>query len=447
MELTVILGIILIYLGSLITIGLYCKKKIKNSNGFFLADRSLGKLALLSTITATTVGGSATIVAGGRIYAQGLPALWYDIAGGLGLIILGLFLAKKVRKTGLVTLPDITGSFFDRRVRFSSAILILITEIAWISLLIQACSLVLSVVLPVDYTLILVLITLGFIVYTILGGQYAVAYTDIIQFFVMFIGICFIATPLLFLEALPNIGELSTTTLSFPMNENIGFMGVASIFLMMFLPHIVGPDIYSKLLSAKDEKTAKFGAIFSGIFKLIFAIAIGLIAISALIIHPGLTNPYIAIPTAVFSLSPLLAGVILAAFVSVMLSSADSCLLSAGTIISIDIFKKKNINLSRLGILIIGIGALILALYLNDILKTLQLAYTIFTAGLTLPILFGFYKEKTHVSSNGALFSLILGGGISLIWFFLDNPFGIEAIIIGMAFSLMPLLILRDRKQ
>jgi len=263
----------------------------------------------------------------------------------------------------------------------------------------------------------------------------------------MFIGICFIATPLLFLEALPNIGELSTTTLSFPMNKNIGFMGVASIFLMMFLPHIVGPDIYSKLLSAKDEKTAKFGAIFSGIFKLIFAIAIGLIAISALIIHPGLTNPYVAIPTAVFSLSPLLAGVILAAFVSVMLSSADSCLLSAGTIISIDIFKKKNINLSRLGILIIGIGALILALYLNDILKTLQLAYTIFTAGLTLPILFGFYKEKTHVSSNGALFSLILGGGISLIWFFLDNPFGIEAILIGMAFSLMPLLILRERKQ
>ena len=91
--------------------------------------------------------------------------------------------------------PDITGSFFDNKVRFSSAILIIITEIAWISLLIQASGLILSVLITVDYTIILLLITIGFILYTILGGQYAVIYTDIIQFFIMIIGICFIAAP------------------------------------------------------------------------------------------------------------------------------------------------------------------------------------------------------------------------------------------------------------
>ena len=447
MESTLTIGIILSYLIILISIGLLSTKKIKNSDSFFLADRSLKKLALISTITATTVGGSATIVAGGRIYSQGLPALWYDLAGGLGLIVLGLFIASKVRKTGLFTLPDITGSLFNKNVRFASAILILITEIAWVSLLIQACSLVLYVAIPIQYEILLVFITFGFISYTIFGGQYAVVYTDMIQFFVMFIGICCIAAPILLLDALPNIGTLSSTILSFPINENIGFIGVASIFFLMFLPHIVGPDIYSKLLSAKDEKTAKTGAIISGFFKIIFAISIGVIAIAALILYPGLENVYTAIPTAVINISPIIGALIIAAFVSVMLSSADSCLLSAGTIISNDLIKNKNINISRAGIFLMGLGALILALFLNDILKTLELAYTIFAAGLTIPILFGFFKNKTKVSSKGALYALISGGAVSLIWLFFQNPYNIDAVLVGMIASIIPLLIFRDRNE
>ena len=146
MDTNLVIGIIVAYLLIVLIIGIYASRKAKTSKGFFLADRSLGWFALTATITATAVGGSATIVAGGRIYAQGLPALWYDVGGALGLIILGVFIAKKVRKTGLFTLPDITGHLYDDKVRYTSAFLILITEIAWISLLIQACSLILSVV-------------------------------------------------------------------------------------------------------------------------------------------------------------------------------------------------------------------------------------------------------------------------------------------------------------
>lgn len=455
MDSNVVIGIIIAYISIITIIGIYFSKKAKTSNGFFLADRSIGWLALTATITATTVGGSATIVAGGRIYAQGLPALWYDIGGALGLILLGLFVAKKVRKTGLFTLPDIAGHLYDQKVRTASAVLIIITEIAWVSLLIQSASLILQVVLPIQYEILLVIITCGFILYTIIGGQYAVVYTDIIQFLVMIVGICIVAAPLLFMKALPDIGQLSATSLSFPINGNIGFLAAGSIFIMMFMPHIVGPDIYSKILSAKDEKVAKKGALFSGIFKFIFAIAIGLIAISALVLFPGLENAYAAIPMAVFSLSPVIAGIVLAAFISVMLSSADSCLLSAGTILSVDILKKKDVKLTRIGISIIGIIALLLALYvtrledffgISGILKTLQLAYTVFTAGLTLPILFGFFKEKTRVTSKGALLSLISGGAVSLIWLnLMPQPHSEYAVLIGLAASLIPLLIFREK--
>jgi SSS family solute:Na+ symporter len=262
----------------------------------------------------------------------------------------------------------------------------------------------------------------------------------------MIVGICFIATPLLLIEALPNLDQLSTIMLSFPVNTNISFLAAGSIFFMMLMPHIVGPDIYSKLLSAKNEKTAKKASIFSGIFKFIFAIAIGIIALSAIVLYPGLENPYLAIPTAIYSLHPIISGVLLAALISVMLSSADSCLLSAGTILSVDITGKSNIKISRIGIFGIGICALLLALYLDDILSTLQLAYTIFTAGLTLPIIFGFYKKITNVSSQGAFLSLILGGSISLIWLSFA-PYGEYAVLVGLAVSIIPLLLLKDKNE
>ena len=183
--------------------------------------------------------------------------------------------------------------------------------------------------------------------------------------------------------------------------------------------------------------------------RIVFAISIALIALSAIILVPGLSQleAVFALPKAILTLGPVLAGIILAAFVSVMLSSADSVLISAGTILSVDIFKKKNIRISRIGIICFGLVALVLAFYFNDIVQTLQLAYTVFTSGLTLPIIFGFYKQKTRVTSGGALLSLILGGSISLIWFFLNNPYGIDAVIIGLLASILPLFLLRGSKN
>ena len=449
MEYNLILSILVIYLTILISIGLYSSKKAKSKNGFFLADRSLGIFSLTATLTATVVGGSATIATAKLIYLYGLPSIWLDIGAALGLIILAFTLAKLVRKTGLYTLPEITGHLFDSRVRFTASILVLLTEIAWISLLIQGTSAIISIILPINYVYTLVFICIIFIIYTTIGGQYAVVYTDIIQFFVMIIGVCLIAAPLLFLKSMPDINTISSNLVNFPINSNYGFLPILSLFFMMLMAHIVGPDIYSKILSAKNEKTARYGVFFSGIFRIFFAVSIAIIAISAIILVPGLPEKeaVFAMPLAILQLDPILAGIILAAFISVMLSSADSILVASGTILSVDIIRKKSIFISRIGMIIIGILALFLALYLNDIIETLKLAYTIFTAGLTLPIIFGFYKEKTKVTSKGALLSLIFGGTMSIIWFFNSNPFDVDAVLIGLICSLLPLLIFREKEK
>lgn len=449
MDADITLSVLIIYSVLLVSIGLFFTKKIKSSKSFFLADRSLGWFALTATITATAVGGSATIVTAKLIYLYGLPSLWLDIGAASGLIVLGLTLAKIVRKTGKFSLPEITGSLFDDRVRYAAAGLVILTQIAWVSLLIQGAGAIVAILIPFDYMIILTVITIVFVVYTVLGGQFAVVYTDIIQFFVMIVGICFVAAPLLFLKAAPDLGSISLDKLSFPVNSSYGFVPVVSLFFMMFMPHLIGPDIYSKLLSARDEKTARDGALISGCIRIVFAISIAVIAVSAIVLVPGLgpEKAVFAMPMAIASLDPVLAGFILAAMISVMLSSADSVLISSGTVLSVDLLRKKNILISRIGILIIGFLALVLALYLDDIVQTLKLAYTVFTGGLTLPILFGFYKKKTKVTSLGALISLILGGSVSVVWFFLDNPYSIDAVLIGLVVSLIPLLVFREKKK
>ena len=143
--------ILILYLSTLILIGIISSKKSKTSKSFYLADRKISTLPLTATITATVVGGSATIATAKMIYLYGLPSLWLDIGATTGLIILGLTLAKIVRKTGLYTLPEITGHLFDNKVRYTAAILIILTQIAWISLLIQGAGAITAVLFPINY--------------------------------------------------------------------------------------------------------------------------------------------------------------------------------------------------------------------------------------------------------------------------------------------------------
>ena len=112
MEISAAFIILVFYLIILIFIGFISSRKIKNPKTFYLADRKLGWFSLSATITATVVGGSATIASAKLIYLYGLPSIWLDIGGAIGLIILAFTLSKLVRKTGLYTLPEITGHLF-----------------------------------------------------------------------------------------------------------------------------------------------------------------------------------------------------------------------------------------------------------------------------------------------------------------------------------------------
>jgi SSS family solute:Na+ symporter len=135
-------------------------------------------------------------------------------------------------------------------------------------------------------------------------------------------------------------------------------------------------------------------------------------------------------------LSPFLQGLVAAAMLAAFMSSADTSLMTAASIFTLDIFRKAFANsseqrlmaVSRISVAIIGLSALALAVSMPGIIKILMMAYTIFTSGLLFPVIAGFYKERLGLTSSGALAALG-GGGITAILFGQSYP------LLGMAVS------------
>ena len=217
--------------------------------------------------------------------------------------------------------------------------------------------------------------------------------------------------------------SLSAEQFAFPLSAQFGGTELISLLLLVGLTYVVGPDMYSRLFCARDEQTAKSSTLWAAALIIPVAFAVTLIGMGAAALFPQI-SPEQAFPTVIKEVfSPLLGGIVLAALLCAVMSSADTVLLSASTILTVDIvggFKpalnKQNIlPRSRWAIVLLGIGALIVALTLKGIISALLFAYTIYTAGVILPVIAGFFKDKLKVTPSGALTALIVGGSVGLI--------------------------------
>lgn len=412
------------YLLAMLAIGLSERRRSSGSReSFYLADRSLSPFRTFAGLASTTTGGSTTIVLCAAVATRGFPGFWFDLAGGLGLVALGLFLAGKVRRLGAITLPEIAGRLFGPAVRRTAAVLVVLSEIVWFALLTQATQTVLTAALGIDSTLALVGSASVFIGYTFLGGQYAVIRTDVVQYAIMWGGLIGIALPSALLAVGPGSlwSGLPAGFLEFPTGPRMGGWEVAALLATLGLPHLVGSDVYAKLLSARDERAARIAALGAGVAKLVFGAGIAAIGVAA--VSLGTVAGVETLPrTILATVPPILAAVVIVALVATMQSSCDSVLLTAVATTTEDLLPRgpesssapPGMRLARA--LAIGYGAagLAVALLLRDLLDTLRLGYTLFAAGLILPILFGFAGTRVRPSAAWARAAMIAGGGVSL---------------------------------
>lgn len=423
------LAIVILYFIIVMGVGAASRRKQWGLDDFFVSGRRVSTVFITGSLLATIIGGSAIIGMSGLGFNRGLTGSWWLLVGCAGLLVLGTFFAKKVREFGLFTLPELAGKQYDNRVALASSVLI---AVAWLGIIagqIIAAGKILSALGIGSPVLWMVLFSLVFISYVMIGGQKAIIRTDILQAVIIYAGI-FAALGI----TLWHVGGLSglRNTLpadhfSFPVSSQFGLPELLSFFLLIGLAYVVGPDIYSRLFCARDSRTARKAVFWAAALLLPVALAITLIGMGASSLFPGISSEQ-AFPVLITTLFPAwIGGLVLAALVSAIMSSADTTLLSASAIVTVDILgrykpswdKKKLVSYSKIVMLILGVMSLGLALMLQGVISALLFAYTIYTCGVILPVLAGFYRDRLRITSNAAL-AAIIGGGLaglaSKIW-------------------------------
>ncbi|MCX6676370.1 MAG: sodium:solute symporter family protein [Methanothrix sp.] len=422
--------VVVIYLLAMLAIGAW-GLRMKGLEDFHLAGRSIKLVLLTGTFCASIIGASATLGMAGLGFSKGLPGAWWMLSGTAGLLVLATFFAGKVRASGCYTLPDLVGSFYGGRARFVASVLIVVSWVGVIAVQIVACGKVLGAVFGGNETLFMAACTAVFVLYTAHGGQGSVIRTDLVQLMIILAGMI-----VLFFRASEAAGPGLLLSQSFPTSAEMGGWDVLSMLLVVGSAYLVGPDMYSRLLSAHSQRDAKISAAIAAVILIPLAFLIASLGIFARSLYPA-ASPEQALPVLLTGLlSPGLEGLVAAALLAAFMSSADTSLMTATSILALDIYRKaspasserKLMAMSRLFVLIIGILALALAVSMPGIIKTLLIAYTVFTSGLLLPVIAGFYRERLRLTPSGALAAL-LGGGITAIFLGRTYP------LLGMAVS------------
>ncbi len=250
--------------------------------------------------------------------------------------------------------------------------------------------------------------------------------TDLFQILIIIIGMI-----VLFWQAFKAAGPLPLIQQSFPTSAEMNCWEVISMILVVGSAYLIGPDMYSNIFSSHSSKEAKASAFISAILLIPLAFLITSLGIFSRYLYPAIT-PEQAIPSLMAALlSPAIVGLVAAALLAAFMSSADTCLMTATSILTFDIYgevyrrmrskadpnatQDHMMKVSRIAVVAIGASALILAVSNPDIIKTLLIAYTVFTSGLLIPVLAGFYKDRLGLTPNGALSAIAGGGFIAII--------------------------------
>ena len=449
MEHVTMLDIIIIfaYLLGMLGIGIYFTRRVKTSGDFFVAGRSLGPVVLMATVCASIIGGSALIGRGGYAYNGGMVAIAIALPYMVGMFIFSFFtghIADIGRKYDITSIPELMEYRFGKGAKLLAGLMIAYSMAATVGAQISATATVFSVVggqFGITYVLGAVIASAIFIIYTASSGLYGVVYTDLVQFFILIIFV-YIVLPIMAVGEVGGMAALIAQTPPEKFQLNLTPDIVTLIFTNLVMT-IAGAEFWQRAFAAKDRKSALEGQ-FGGTFVYALTIAITLfLGLAAALLFPNLIQDYgsadYAIPVMVATILPVgLTGLTFAGLLSVMMSSADTCILVATQASVNDIWRtlkpnmtdKEELKLSRLATVVISVFALIVALFFTNAYDALMFAWTFYAASMGLPCLAALYWKQA--TTPGILSGMLAGFLGSVVWKFLGEPLSLGSTIVGV---------------
>ncbi|MFI3271069.1 MAG: hypothetical protein R3Y11_03050 [Pseudomonadota bacterium] len=427
------MALFIIYTFIIFALSFYAVHKKCTSDAFFLNNRSSSASYVALSIIASCVGGSATIGMAGLAWQVGTPAFWWLGTGAIGLVILTIFLARIVRQSGARTMPEMLESFIGKAPRPAISLIIVA---AWLSIAAAQFSAMAAIVTPLtglSMSTSLILSTCIVVLYACIGGQSAIIKSDAFQYIILIIALLVALLFFLFPEqSLYVVSIFSSSSVNaeiFPVVNsnpihsflntpiellNEGFNASRFRYFLCILggSYIVCPMLFSRLLSARDEKSAYLGSLYA---------VVGLCLSAALIVAVGIACRYYVSPTisseqvlttAILNAMPLWLGhFVLLGLFSAIISSADSCLITAATVLSNDILKRSDTFTCRICLLGIGLGGYILSTGGKGVLQLLLMANDIYVCGVVMPVFIAMLLYKKYAFQQYIITAAILFGG------------------------------------
>ena len=450
------------YFVVLIWIGLRIARKEKGtgeSESFLAADRNMNLVQTTASTAATDLGGGFSIAMGGLGFTLGISGSWLIAISGLSVVLVSFLMVPKVKRwadrvKGLTT-GDLFEARFDRRTGTVAAVVIGIAWFTFVGGQIIAGAKLLQSTIDISLTVAVVVSGAVILAYTAAGGLKAVIYTDVFQMVVLLIGIVFIAAPI----GLYTVGGWGGIVEHFSANPEtqslvdwgaIGWKRLVGWFLAIFPVWFISIAAMQRIVAARDEKTARRAFFLTGvpIEWPLFAIGSTLIGLIARMLMPDLQDPELATPMLIMELLPVgLTGIVIAAYIAAVMSTADSVLMGPVAIVTNDIYRRyfrpnaseqSIVMVARIATLVLGVLGIGMAYLVPNVLDLILYAYTFGSAGLFFPMLGLLFWRRT--TASGAFWSMLGGGFSALLWVAFDEPLGLSASYLGWVVSL-PLLI------
>lgn len=426
---------IILYIIILTGVGIYDAFKVKTFEDYAVAGKKQSFSLVFFSLMATMIGASATIGMTDRVVQIGFPAFWWLGVGTIGLILQSVLLSEKIRNLDANTLPDVAMKTVGKGGKTLLAVIIAVSWVGIIAAQIVSIAKIMSFVINgANQRVLVVAISVIVIIYTLVGGQMSVIKTDAVQSWIIAAGV--IAT-FIYLFVCKGQGNAEIISGIDFVNSDFNMMDLINLFFITGGAYFLGPDIISRNLVSKDGKTAKKAALVSGICLIFFSAIITLIGMWLVVNigDIGGQNPLLYI---INNIVPAPIAVILClALISTLLSSADTCLINAASIVEYDLLKRDKISEIRIIVGILGIVALLIGLFKSDIIGLLTGAYSIYTPGIVFPLFMAiWFHGKRKVWKPAWYAAVIIGGGMGI----LNTYFSIGSEyfpLIGMGISLV----------
>ena len=414
------------------------------------------------SVVATDVGGGFSIGLGGLGFVMGLSGSWMLFTGLIGAWLAAVFLIPKVKQNrafdNAYTFPQVFEHYYSPNVALVAAIISAIGYAGFTSSqMLAGAKLASGTFADLDQTMALYIMGTVAVVYTVLGGLKAVIYTDTIQWALLMFGLIFIGVPIAYIE-IGGIEAIRATVAPEMLTlTNVSWQDIVYWAVTIIPIWFVGMTLYQRIYACSDEKTAKRAWYLAGVFEwpimAFLGVLLGLFAkvgadqgmfeyLGAADISD--TDPETGLPMLLRTVLPVgLLGIMMAAYFSAILSTADSCLMASsgnvvtdiiGRFVPFDSDNPKFVRLSQVVTLIIGALALLLAGTMTNVLNLMLDSYSFMVSGLFVPVIGALFWNKS--TPAGAMTAMLIGGfttiglrysGIELPYELDPNVFGITA--------------------